>query len=74
MGKSTTNWGAVFGSLLIPFAAMIVFAVIGNTTVSLICLGISIIALLLARIIEMNCIDIWIIWICGVIATCFSLF
>lgn len=73
MGNSSKNWEAIFGSLLIPFAAMIAFAFIGNTTISLICLGISIASLLLARIVEMNCTDIWIIWICGAIATCLSI-
>lgn len=74
MGNSSKNWGAIFASLLVPFAAMIVFALIGNTTISVICLGISIVTFLLARIVEMNCVDIWIIWICGVIATCLSIF
>lgn len=67
------SWSALFGVTLIPIAAMIVFAFIGNTTISLICLAVSFAAFLLARIVEMKGVDLGIIWICGIIATFCSL-
>ena len=67
------SWSALFGVTLIPIAAMIVFAFIGNTPVALICLAVSFVAFLIARIVEMNGIDLGIIWICGIIATVLSL-
>lgn len=67
------SWNALFGVTLIPIVAMIVFAFIGNTTVALICLAVSFVAFLIARIVEMNGIDLGIIWICGFITTYLSL-
>ena len=71
---SQKNWGGIFGSAAVAFLIMIVLAFISNPLVPVICLGISILVFVLARIIEMDCVDIWIIWICCIVSIFFAIF
>lgn len=67
------DWKPIFTAALIPVIAMVVCAIVGNSIIAIICLAISIIIFLLARIFEMKCFDIIIIWLCGISTVLLSL-
>lgn len=61
------EWTPIFLWTLVPVIAMIILAVVGNPIIPLIGLGVSLLAFIIARVVEMKGVDLGIIWLCGIV-------